>query len=97
MKVRGVDEAFVLVWVASFRDGAAISLGDPMFLSTILAYVDPVSGAIIIQLLFAGAVGCVAFFRRSILGGLRILFGRRGDEGKKAEETTQTRADTEDR
>jgi hypothetical protein len=44
-----------------------------------LAYVDPVSGSILIQLIIAGAVGVVGFFRRSIFGGLGRLVGRRQD------------------
>ena len=31
-----------------------------------LAYIDPVSGTILLQLIVAGFVGCVAFFRRTI-------------------------------
>ena len=32
----------------------------------VLAYFDPFTGSLILQLLVAGTVGCVAFFRRSI-------------------------------
>lgn len=39
-----------------------------------LAYVDPMSGAIILQLILAGIIGAAAFFRRSILAALRTLF-----------------------
>ena len=47
----------------------------------LLAYVDPVSGTIILQLIIAGAVGTVTFFRRSIGRALRSvarLWGRGG-------------------
>ena len=52
-----------------------------MHLPGLLAYVDPVSGTIILQLIIAGAVGTVAFFRRSIGRALRSvarLWGRGG-------------------
>ena len=39
-----------------------------------LAYVDPMSGAIVLQLIIAAAVGCGAFFRRSIWGFFSRLF-----------------------
>lgn len=34
----------------------------------LLSYIDPMSGAILLQVLAAAVIGCVAFFRRSILG-----------------------------
>ena len=37
-----------------------------MSISGVLAYIDPVSGAIVLQLIVAGALGTIAFFRRSI-------------------------------
>ena len=43
-----------------------------------LAYIDPMSGAIILQVIVAGVIGCGAFFRRSIMATIRKLF-RRGD------------------
>ena len=39
-----------------------------------LAYIDPGSGSLILQMVLAGIVGVVAFFRHSILG----LFRRPG-------------------
>jgi hypothetical protein len=42
----------------------------------LLAYIDPVSGSIIVQALIAGLVGAVAFFRRSIGRVIRKLTGR---------------------
>jgi len=44
-----------------------------MRFDALLAYVDPVSGTIIIQLIIAGAVGAVAFFRRSIGRAFRAV------------------------
>ena len=45
-----------------------------VLLPTLLAYIDPVSGAILLQVIVAGIVGCVAFFRRSIWRILRFVF-----------------------
>ncbi len=44
---------------------------------TCLAYIDPMSGAIILQVILAGAVGCAAFFRRAIWAAVRRLSGRK--------------------
>lgn len=45
-----------------------------MFENLYLAYIDPVSGTLIVQLLIAGFVGVVGFFRRSIWAmGSRIF------------------------
>lgn len=41
-----------------------------------VAYIDPVSGAIILQVILAGAVGLVTFFRRSVLRFVRRVFRR---------------------
>ncbi len=53
-----------------------------MFVLTPVAYIDPMSGAIILQVLIAGTIGCVAFFRRSIKAFLVKVFhiGRDTDE-----------------
>lgn len=40
----------------------------------LLSYIDPMSGAILLQVLAAAAIGCVAFFRRSILGIVGLAF-----------------------
>lgn len=49
-----------------------------------LAYIDPVSGTIIVQLIFAGAVGTIAFFRRSLMRILgKLLRGAREGRAKK--------------
>ena len=40
----------------------------------IVAYIDPMSGAVLIQLIIAVAVACVAFFRRTIWRWVRFVF-----------------------
>lgn len=40
-----------------------------------LAYIDPMSGAVVLQLLLAFIAGGVAFFRNTIIGGIRRTFG----------------------
>jgi hypothetical protein len=44
-----------------------------------LAYIDPVSGSILIQAVVAAGAGAVAFFRRSIWGVIRRVTGQRDD------------------
>lgn len=44
----------------------------------LLSYIDPVSGSILLQVILAGIIGCIAFFRRSIWGLFRMVFRRRG-------------------
>ena len=39
-----------------------------------VAYIDPASGFFVIQLIVAGVIGTVAFFRRSIRRALRRVF-----------------------
>jgi len=46
-----------------------------VFVSASLAYIDPVSGTILLQLIIAGVIGVVGFFRRAILGTIRRLVG----------------------
>ena len=51
-----------------------------------LAYVDPMTGTIILQLLVAGAVGALAFFRRSVWAVVRSVLrvrrpGKAPDDG----------------
>ncbi len=36
----------------------------------LIGYIDPGAGSLLLQMLIAGAVGAVTFFRRSILGFL---------------------------
>lgn len=40
----------------------------------VLAYIDPMSGTIILQMILAGIIGGVAFFRRSIWAVVRTVF-----------------------
>ncbi len=51
-----------------------------MTLLTLFAYIDPMSGAILLQVIIAGFVGCVAFFRRSIGRVFGRVFGRKQSE-----------------
>lgn len=37
------------------------------------AYIDPVSGTLILQLLIAGVIGTIAFFRKYVWLGIRRL------------------------
>ncbi len=46
----------------------------------LVAYIDPVSGSILLQAIVAAGVGALAFFRRSIGGFFRRL-RRRGRAG----------------
>ena len=46
----------------------------------ILAYVDPVSGALLLQLLVAGFVGTIAFFRKGIWRAISLITRRSWDE-----------------
>ena len=50
----------------------------------LLGYIDPVSGAIVLQLLVAGVLGAVAFFRKSIWRMLRFIT-RRGNDDERTE------------
>jgi len=43
----------------------------------ILAYIDPMSGAIVFQLIFAFFAGIMAFFRHSIFDRIKRIFGGR--------------------
>lgn len=61
-------------------------------MAALFAYVDPASGMLLLQLIIAGAVGTVAFFRRSILGLFRGLFGGAQDapgEDEQSEEAAE--------
>jgi hypothetical protein len=44
-----------------------------------LAYIDPVSGSILIQAIVAAGAGTVAFFRKSIWAIVRRLGGRKDE------------------
>ena len=45
-----------------------------------LAYIDPVSGSILIQTILAAVAGGITFFRKSIWDAIRRLTGGRTDE-----------------
>lgn len=47
-----------------------------MLPSLAILYIDPVAGSIVIQAIVAGAVGGIAFFRRSIARFFRLILGR---------------------
>ncbi|MFO7905249.1 MAG: hypothetical protein ACQESR_05980 [Planctomycetota bacterium] len=50
-----------------------------MLPAIILSYIDPMSGAVVLQLILAGLIATVAFFRRSIAGIFRKVFRMKGD------------------
>ncbi len=50
-----------------------------------LAYIDPVSGTLLLQLLIAGIVGTITFFRRTVWGFVTRVGRRRPP----AEETSE--------
>jgi len=49
----------------------------PLLKQLSLAYIDPAAGTLLLQTLIGGALGAVAFFRRSIAQAFRRLFGRK--------------------
>ena len=40
----------------------------------LLAYIDPMSGAVVLQLIIAFVAGTAAFFRHTIFGGIKRMF-----------------------
>jgi hypothetical protein len=40
----------------------------------LLAYIDPMSGAVVLQLIIAFVAGTAAYFRHTILGGFKRFF-----------------------
>ncbi len=48
-------------------------------MTNFLAYIDPMSGAMVLQLVIAGIAGFMTYFRRSILGTCKSLLGRRSN------------------
>ena len=46
----------------------------------ILAYIDPMSGAVLLQLIFALVAGTAAFFRHTLFGGIKRLFSKQHNE-----------------
>lgn len=58
---------------------AAEALNQPLMLNTLcLAYIDPGTGSLIVQILLATVVGAVAFFRKALL----CLIGRGDGKAK---------------
>ncbi len=47
-----------------------------------IAYIDPGSGAILLQWIIAGIIGVSLFFRTTIVGFLRKLLRRKPDDGE---------------
>ena len=45
-----------------------------MLSTNLLAYIDPMSGAVVLQLIVAFFAGALAFFRRSLWGAVRMIF-----------------------
>ena len=41
------------------------------------AYIDPISGTFLLQMIVAGVLGTLAFFRKNILGITKRLFGEK--------------------
>ncbi len=52
----------------------------------VFAYIDPGTGAILLQAVVAGLVGAVAFFRKSIWRTVRRLTGRGAEPAAKRDE-----------
>ena len=52
----------------------------------VLAYVDPVSGYVFLQILVAGLLGGVAFFRKWIWKTIGLITGRGSSEPESAAE-----------
>lgn len=48
----------------------------------LLLYIDPMSGAVVLQLIIAFVVGVGTFFRTTILGGIARIF-RKSDRAAK--------------
>ena len=44
---------------------------------SLLGYIDPVSGTLIIQLVVAGVLGTIGFFRKSIWKAVCLVTGRK--------------------
>lgn len=55
----------------------------------LLAYIDPVSGLIVLQVLVAGVLGAIGFFRRSI-GSLFAKMFRRPRSKEPREDSEKT-------
>ena len=55
----------------------------------LLAYIDPGSGALMLQALVAGAVGCLVFARNLFANITTKFFGRRQDDATSASQLNQ--------
>ncbi len=55
----------------------------------LLAYIDPGSGALMLQALIAGAVGFLVFFRQLLTNITNKLFGRRPTDDASAPQLNQ--------
>ena len=53
---------------------------------SLLGYIDPVSGTLIIQLVVAGVVGAIGFFRKSIWKAVGWVTGRRSSNDEDVEQ-----------
>jgi hypothetical protein len=56
--------------------GLRVSVTNVQTMQTMLAYIDPASGTLLLQALIAAGIGGIAFFRRSIWGFLSVFSGR---------------------
>ncbi len=45
----------------------------------LMGYIDPMSGAMVLQLIIAGIAGALAFFRKTIFGAFRGIAGQKSD------------------
>ena len=53
-----------------------------MNVSHLLLYIDPMSGAVVLQLIIAFAVGVGTFFRTTIIGGIAGFFHKSDQSAK---------------
>ena len=53
----------------------------------LFSYIDPVSGTVLLQLLIAGVIGCIAFCRQWIWKSLRIVLRTKGSRADSEEPT----------
>lgn len=67
-----------------------------MINASFLAYIDPMSGALLLQILMAAVIGCLAFFRRTLWGLVTAIF-RIGASTAKATDTSENRTAQEKR
>jgi hypothetical protein len=58
-----------------------------------LAYIDPISGAFLLQLIVAGILGVGTFFRKRIFGSFKRLFG--GKDSSEAQMVAESDASSD--